>query len=158
MHGGACSLVDGSIYVADGRVIKYSTAGAELAVWGEPANRPGHFWQDNLIACGSDGTVYALYDQVVQVFDADGLFLRRLKLDMTGLGWVSGFQVDGHGNLVVAGAPIVRKYSPDGVVKDSFDLSQLLPRSARTRIAVDNAGQMFLAIGLERGRGLPRPN
>jgi peptidylamidoglycolate lyase len=76
---------DGSFYICDGygnsRVMKFSAAGQFLFEWGGKGNGPGQFNIPHSIALDNKGLVYVAdrENDRIQVFDAQGKFLRQWK-------------------------------------------------------------------------------
>lgn len=77
---------DGSFYVADGygnsRVVKYDSAGHYLFEWGTLGTENGQFNTPHAIDLDSAGNVYVAdrENHRVQVFNADGTFLRKFDV------------------------------------------------------------------------------
>jgi len=73
----------GDYYVSDGygnsRVVKFSREGKYLLDWGKHGTGPGEFNTPHSIAVDSHGTVYVSdrENNRIQIFDADGKFLRQ---------------------------------------------------------------------------------
>ena len=73
-----------NIYVSDGyknsRVAKFDKNGAWIKAWGEPGNGPGQFKLPHGIAIDAKDNVYVADrgNNRIQVFDADGKFLRQI--------------------------------------------------------------------------------
>ena len=74
---------NGDFYVSDGygnsRVVKFSREGKYLLAWGKPGKGPGEFQVPHSVAVDSKGTVYVSdrENNRIQIFDADGKFLRQ---------------------------------------------------------------------------------
>lgn len=74
---------NGDFYVSDGygnsRVVKFSGDGKYLLAWGKPGKGPGEFQVPHSVAVDSSGTVYVSdrENNRIQIFDADGRFLRQ---------------------------------------------------------------------------------
>ena len=73
---------NGDFYVADGygnsRVVKFNKAGEFLMAWGEKGTAPGEFNLPHAVQVDAEGRVYVgdRENNRIQVFDADGKFLR----------------------------------------------------------------------------------
>lgn len=74
---------NGDFYVADGygnsRVVKFNKAGKFLIAWGEKGTGPGEFNLPHAVQVDAEGRVYVgdRENDRIQVFDADGKFLRQ---------------------------------------------------------------------------------
>ena len=84
---------DGAIYVADGygnnRVAKFSPDGKFLLDWGRKGKEPGEFDLPHSVAVDAQGLVYVAdrSNSRIQVFDANGKFLKAWKSDELGRPW-----------------------------------------------------------------------
>ena len=84
---------DGSIYVSDGygnnRVAKFSADGKFLLDWGRKGQGPGEFDLPHNVAVDAQGLVYVAdrSNSRIQVFDANGKFLRMWKSEELGRPW-----------------------------------------------------------------------
>ncbi len=84
---------DGSIYVSDGygnnRIAKFSADGKFLLDWGRKGQGPGEFDLPHNVAVDAQGLVYVAdrSNSRIQVFDANGKFLRMWKSDELGRPW-----------------------------------------------------------------------
>jgi peptidylamidoglycolate lyase len=96
---------DGSIYVADGygnaRVVKFAANGEYLFEWGGRGAAPGRFNLPHAIAIDAGGNVYVADrgNARIQVFDADGTFLRQISGRGIGRPWA--LEIAGDGRLYV---------------------------------------------------------
>jgi DNA-binding beta-propeller fold protein YncE len=92
---------NGDFYVSDGygnsRVVKFSPAGQYLLEWGKRGVRPGEFNTPHTLVVDSHGTVYVSdrENNRIQIFDADGKFLRQ----WTHLGATQGMDISAHDDL-----------------------------------------------------------
>ncbi len=74
---------NGDFYVADGygnsRVVKFNKAGDFLMAWGKKGTGPGEFNLPHAVQVDAQGRVYVgdRENNRIQVFDADGTFLRQ---------------------------------------------------------------------------------
>jgi tripartite motif-containing protein 71 len=101
---------DGSVYVADAgldRVFELSPAGALLASWGGPGDRPGRFEQPAGIAVDPAGDVFVSDRRAdrVQKFSPGGHLLAAWGVPGGGVGQLSlptGLATDCHGDVLVA--------------------------------------------------------
>ena len=77
----------GDLYVADGygqaRIHRFGADGTLLASWGEPGTKPGQFDTPHSIGVDRRGQVWVADRENcrVQVFDADGGFIRERRLE-----------------------------------------------------------------------------
>ncbi len=77
----------GNSYISDGyinsRVAKADKDGAWLKSWGEPGDQPGQFNTPHSIAVDAQNRVYVADrgNSRIQVFHADGKFLRQITID-----------------------------------------------------------------------------
>ncbi len=84
---------DGSIYVSDGygnnRVAKFSSDGKFLFDWGHKGQGPGEFDLPHSVAVDAQGNVYVAdrSNARIQVFDANGKFLKAWKSPELGRPW-----------------------------------------------------------------------
>jgi hypothetical protein len=78
----------GNTYISDGyinsRIAKLDKDGNWLKSWGKPGDQPGQFSTPHSIALDAEGKVYVADrgNRRIQVFDADGKFLRRIIIDV----------------------------------------------------------------------------
>src|SRR6266850_1774430 len=78
----------GNTYISDGyvnsRIAKADKDGAWLKSWGEPGDKPGQFNIPHSIAVDAQNNVYVADrgNRRIQVFDADGKFLRQITIDV----------------------------------------------------------------------------
>jgi DNA-binding beta-propeller fold protein YncE len=78
----------GNTYISDGyinsRVAKVDKDGNWLKSWGEPGDGPGQFNTPHSIAVDAQGRVYVADrgNRRIQVFDAEGTFLRQITIDV----------------------------------------------------------------------------
>lgn len=102
---------DGSFYVADGyrnaRIMKFSPAGTFLLQWGSKGSGPGQFHLPHAIALDEAGHVHVAdrQNRRIQVFDADGHYLRQWHGAALGTPFALAFATDG---------PARRAYVADG--------------------------------------------
>jgi peptidylamidoglycolate lyase len=84
---------DGSVYVADGygnnRVAKFAADGKFLLDWGQKGTGPGEFDLPHSVAVDAQGNVYVAdrSNARIQVFDANGKFLKMWKSPELGRPW-----------------------------------------------------------------------
>jgi DNA-binding beta-propeller fold protein YncE len=78
----------GNTYISDGyvnsRVAKADKDGVWLKSWGEPGNKPGQLDTPHSIAVDAQNNVYVADrgNRRIQVFDADGKFLRQITINV----------------------------------------------------------------------------
>jgi streptogramin lyase len=78
----------GDIFISDGyinsRVAKYDKNGDWVKQWGERGTKPGEFNTPHSIAADAAGNIYVADrgNRRIQVFDANGEFLREIKIDV----------------------------------------------------------------------------
>ncbi len=78
----------GNTYISDGyvnsRIAKADKAGVWLKSWGEPGDKPGQFNIPHSIAVDAQNNVYVADrgNRRIQVFDAEGKFLRQITIDV----------------------------------------------------------------------------
>ena len=78
----------GNTYISDGyinsRVAKVDQDGNWLKSWGEPGDKPGQFNTPHSLAVDAQGHVYVADrgNRRIQVFDAEGNFLRQITIDV----------------------------------------------------------------------------
>jgi DNA-binding beta-propeller fold protein YncE len=78
----------GNTYISDGyinsRIAKVDNNGNWLMSWGEPGNQPGQFSTPHSIAVDGEDRVYVADrgNRRIQVFDAEGKFLRQITIDV----------------------------------------------------------------------------
>jgi DNA-binding beta-propeller fold protein YncE len=76
---------NGDFYIADGygnsRVVKFNRAGQFLKTWGKKGTLPGEFNLPHAVRLDAEGRVYVAdrENNRIQVFDAEGTFLRQLE-------------------------------------------------------------------------------
>jgi DNA-binding beta-propeller fold protein YncE len=76
---------NGDFYIADGygnsRVVKFDKAGKFIKAWGKKGTQPGEFNLPHAIQIDAKGDVYVAdrENNRIQVFDADGKFLREFS-------------------------------------------------------------------------------
>jgi hypothetical protein len=104
----------GNSYISDGyinsRVAKFTKAGDWVKSWGEPGAGQGQFNTPHAIAVDRNDRVYVADrgNRRVQVFDADGRFLRQFTIDIPpppNTVPVSGNKPAGAALVAVTGAP-----------------------------------------------------
>ena len=153
-------LSDGSFYVSDGyrntRVVKFSRDGKLLFQWGAPGTRPGEFDTPHAIKADAAGHVYVAdrENDRVQVFDANGRFLRQWKSKEMGrpysLALISkelaavidgGEQPDdgpdrSHVSIVDMSGHVVQSFGRFGNYDGQFEMGH--------DIAIDRAGNLYV--------------
>lgn len=78
----------GNTYISDGyvnsRIAKVDKSGNWIKSWGEPGSQPGQFSTPHSIAVDAEDHVYVADrgNRRIQVFDADGKFLRQITIDV----------------------------------------------------------------------------
>ena len=104
----------GNTYISDGyinsRVAKYDANGNWVKSWGEPGTGPGQFRLPHAIAVDAQDRIYVgdRSNRRIQVFDAEGTFLRMFTIDVPpppGTRPVNGNTPTGAAAAAVIGAP-----------------------------------------------------
>jgi DNA-binding beta-propeller fold protein YncE len=105
----------GNVFIADGynnsRVVKVDAHGRWVKTWGERGTEPGQFNILHSIASDAAGNVYVAdrTNRRIQVFDADGKFLRQFSIDVPYAGtpnvMLGAMPSAGSNPLAVSGAP-----------------------------------------------------
>lgn len=78
----------GNIFISDGyinsRVAKYDRNGRWVKQWGDRGEKQGEFNTPHSIAADAKGNIYVADrgNRRIQVFDADGVFLREITIDV----------------------------------------------------------------------------
>jgi hypothetical protein len=78
----------GDIFISDGyinsRVAKYDRNGRWVKQWGDRGTKPGEFNTPHSIASDAKGNIYVADrgNRRIQVFDADGKYLREITIDL----------------------------------------------------------------------------
>jgi DNA-binding beta-propeller fold protein YncE len=78
----------GNTYISDGyvnsRIAKVDKDGKWLKSWGEPGSKPGQFDTPHSIAVDAQNNIYVADrgNHRIQVFDAEGKFLRQIVIDV----------------------------------------------------------------------------
>jgi tripartite motif-containing protein 71 len=161
--GGVAIDAESNLYVLDtveNQVRVFASDGTQAAAWGETGEGPGQFrfssaggfWGD--IALGPDGNLYVLdsFNHRVQVFSADGTFLRAWGEEGSAEGEFdapAGITVDAQGRVYVAegGNQRLQIFDSDGRFVAAW-------RPAGTEralywdladVAVDNAGAIYVS-------------
>ena len=105
---------EGNTYISDGyvnsRIAKYDKNGDWVKSWGEKGTRPGQFRLPHAIAVDRSDNIYVgdRSNRRIQVFDADGRFLRMFTIDVPpapGSRAVNGNTPTGDRLAAVIGAP-----------------------------------------------------
>lgn len=98
---------DGTIFVADGhgrnsnaRIMKFSSDGKLIKIWGKRGSAPGEFDVPHAIAIDSKGRLFVAdrANNRIQIFDQDGNFIAEWKQ----FGRPSGIFIDKHDVIYVA--------------------------------------------------------
>ena len=105
---------EGNIYISDGyinsRVAKYDKNGDWVKSWGDKGTGPGQFRTPHAIAVDRNNNIYVgdRANRRIQVFDAEGKFLRMFTIDVPptpGTRPVNGNTPTGQALAAVIGAP-----------------------------------------------------
>ena len=115
---------NGEIYVADGygnsRVIKFDRDGNYMTSWGKYGTAPGEFNLPHSVAVDREGRVYVgdRENQRIQIFDADGHFLKEWK----GIGFPYGLVItaDQHVWMTDGGYDRIVELNQDGKILGAF--------------------------------------
>ncbi len=111
---------NGEIYVSDGygnsRVVKFDRTGRFLKAWGKRGSGPGEFILPHSVAVDRAGQVYVgdRENQRIQIFDAEGTFLR----EWPGIGYPYGLTItpDQHVWMADGGYNRVIELDPQGKI------------------------------------------
>jgi len=137
---------NGDVYVADGygnsRVVKFDHEGKFIGAWGTFGVGPGQFNLPHSIVVDKNGRVYVgdRENRRIQIFDADGHFLR----EWTGIGYPYGLFItpDQHVWMVDGGYDRIVELDPDGRILGAVGE----PGHAPGQLAWGH----FLAVGPDR--------
>jgi DNA-binding beta-propeller fold protein YncE len=150
---------DGNIFVADwgtNKVFKFSPDGELLTKFGGDGNGPGQFgtFSPDFLAISPAGEIFTFdenendageeFDRV-QVFDADGKFLREFPIE-TDEPEIEDMAIGPDGNLYLVEwfDDILLKFSPDGELLGQVGEDALYWAGPR-KIDIDDAGNFYLA-------------
>ena len=137
--GGCTGATAGSATPSEGRI---------ESVWGGPGNREGRFQKPRAIAIDAADQLYIVDMRAcIQVFAADGQFVRQWRTPDSKLGRPTGLSIDNDGNLMVADTHYHRIlfYSP---------LGELLPHKSLGGEQGRGAGQFgFVTDVVQDSRG-----
>lgn len=126
--------------------------GEVQAIWGRQGLREGDFQKPRAIAIGPDGLLY-LVDMTarIQVFNAQGQYLRGWQTPAHANGRPSGLSFDGDGRLLVADTHYyqVLKYTPEGDLLTDQTIGGRAGRAPGefgfvTDAVVDSAGYLYV--------------
>lgn len=152
---------DGTVYVTDDwsndKVFVFSSAGELIAKFGEAGNGPGQFgtFSPYSLAVSPDGEIYVLDENEtdaeesftrVQVFSAEGTYLREFSLDDE-YSDTEGMDFGPDGNLYVVdwSDSLILKVAPDGVLLGSLG-DEALSGVSPVDIAIDQAGNFYIGL------------
>lgn len=152
---------DGTVYVTDDwsndKVFIFSSAGELIAKFGEDGNGPGQFgtFSPYSLAVSPDGEIYVLDENEtdaeesftrVQVFSADGTYLREFSLDDE-YSDTEGMEFGPDGNLYIVdwSDSLILKVAPDGMLLGSLG-GEALSGVSPVDIAIDQAGNFYIGL------------
>lgn len=135
-------------------VAMYTETYKAIKIWGSTGSGDGQFTAPTAMAIGSWGNLIVLDagNNRVQVFKADGTFLKKWAIPLTG-GFVSqlnSLAVDSSGNIFVCDAQSNRvyKYTADGTPLDVWYFSKVAGDTKMapsfSNIVVDHSGNLYL--------------
>jgi len=111
----------GNVYILDSgnyRIKKFDSKGRFLTQWGSAGKGEGKFARPWKMTVDSSGVVYVgdwdPNDRRMQKFTSAGQFIGEWRSEALSAGSPSGFALDSHGNLFLAGGSRVGKFTPDG--------------------------------------------
>jgi len=150
---------DGNVYVSDwgeNMIFAFSPMGELLAQFGSEGNGSGEFgtFSPDSIAISLEGEVYALDENEtdtgeaftrIQVFDADGKYLREFPIGEDPE--IEGMDFGPDGNLYAVDwfGDVILKYSPDGELLAEIG-AEALYFSSPQALAIDDAGFFYVAV------------
>ena len=145
---------DGSIYVADGRIQKFTANGVYVAQWSSIGTGDGQFGGSRGMDTDAAGNLYVadLGNDRVDIFDSSGAFLGKWGVSGTGPGQVHlpiSVAVEHSGNVLVGdGTGRLQRFTVSGTylatiaTNGSFE-GQI--GNSPLQIAVDPDGRIFVA-------------
>lgn len=144
--GGVAFAPDGSFYTFESgnlRVQQFDADRRFVRSWGGFGSADGKFAKPTAIATDRAGHVYVADGSRgdVQVFDADGTYLRTVAKGHAGPYGFAYMAVDPAGDVWVNDPPMLRKFSPDGVELATYDMTAFGGDAAPT--VIDQAGHLF---------------
>jgi Ca2+-binding RTX toxin-like protein len=142
------------VFVADrdlNRIQKFSLDGEFITEWGEKGSYDDQLFFPNGVAV-NNGTVYVADtgNQRIQIFSTDGKFISSFGSSGLGEGQfltVVGIDIDADGNVYVTdkGNSKIEKYDVNGKLIKSFSFNSPNYTFSPEAIAIDPAGEMFIA-------------
>jgi len=159
MFGGGVNVTDGTNICTAGDIAAGDECGKGKAGTGPSEFSVETFFgtQFDYLDIGVDGTVYVGDKDRIQVFDADGTFLRSLTLLEAGNPWSLDFD-DSSGDLYFSFSPKgflfepTRAYRLDAETGDAVDES--LPSTVIEALATDPSGTLFASDAPSAGNDL----
>lgn len=163
--GAAAFDAAGNLFVADTgnfRVQKFGPDRSFILAWGGKGRGDGQFLEPDNLTVDADGRVYVLDGERddIQVFDANGAYLRTVGRYGTGEGQflffdTGGLSIGPDGNLWVADTSNqrIQRFSPHGELIAAYGTYGMTAGtfSSPNGIAVDNAGNVFVVDVGETG-------
>lgn len=144
--GGVAFAPDGSFYTFESgnlRVQHFDADRTFVGSWGGFGSGDGKFAKPTAIATDRAGHVYVADGSRgdVQVFDADGAYLRTVAKGHAGPYGFAYMAVDPAGDVWVNDPPMLSKFSPDGVELATYDMTAFGGDAAPT--VIDATGHLF---------------
>lgn len=142
----------GDVYVADtynGRVLRFTGAGAFVSSFGTPGSGPGQFIRPYGIDVDSDGNVYVsdIDRNDVQKFSAQGQWLLTFGQELS---QPFGLWVEDGGSVYVTDRPAgcVRKFGADGVFQGNIGPNLVAyTMTAPQNVEGDDQGLLYISDG-----------
>ncbi len=147
----------------DGRIHVYTKTGAQIGAWGGDGTGKGRFFGLSGVAVGTDGRVYAVDWERVQVFSPEGGFLQEWRLPSYVQG--EGIAVGKDGTVSVLNARfglafyrphetvLVVQFGPDGRYRRTFTRPVQGEEFSAEAISLGTAGGVLALVRGAQDRG-----